>query len=384
MKRLIHLLLITALFFTSTVAQITSKYIVTDQFGFLPDEQKKAIIRDPQIGYDADESYLPGESFAVVNAITKQIVFSGGIQLWNGGNTDPSSGDKVWYFDFTEVDNNGLYYILDETNNTRSYTFEISPAVYKNVLKHAMRTFFYQRVGYAKEVPYADERWADGASHIGPLQDTGCRIFNDRDNPATEKDLSGGWYDAGDYNKYTSWNANYVVEFMKAYIEKPDAWGDDYNIPESGNGIPDILDEAKWGIDHLLRMQLEDGSVLSIVGEAGGSPPSSATGQSLYGSPNTSGTLNTCGAFAIASKVYRETGMTDYADTLLDRSIKAWNWAEANPSVLFRNNDNSYNSGGLGAGQQETDDYGRLTAKLEAAVFLFEVTGDSKYRDFFF
>ena len=56
--------------------------------------------------------------------------------------------------------------------------------------------------------------------------------------------MSGGWYDAGDYNKYTNWTASYVLEFMKAYLENPEAWGDDYNIPESGNGVPDILDEA--------------------------------------------------------------------------------------------------------------------------------------------
>ncbi|MBA7587071.1 Cellodextrinase [subsurface metagenome] len=216
-----------------------------------------------------------------------------------------------------------------------------------------MRTFFYQRAGFEKNASYADKGWTDGASHLGPLQDKNCRIFDNANNADTEKDLSGGWYDAGDFNKYTNWTANYVVEMMKAYLENPIAWDDNYNIPESGNDIPDIIDEVKWGIDHLLRMQQSDGSVLTIVGLSHASPPSSATGQSLYGPASTSASLNTAAAFAISSKVFSSLGVNDYADTLQARSIKAWGWAVANPDVLFRNNDADYNSIGLGAGQQE-------------------------------
>ena len=174
-----------------------------------------------------------------------------------------------------------------------------------------------------------------------------------------------------------------MVDLMKAYLENPDAWADDYNIPESGNGIPDMLDEAKWGIDHLLRLQQDDGSVLSIVGESHASPPSAAKGPSYYGPPNTSATLNTAGALAISSKVYRLAGMNAYADTLLKAALSAWKWAEANPDSLFNNNDPNYHSRGLGAGQMEVSDYGRKMAKLEAACFLFEVTGEANFREFF-
>jgi hypothetical protein len=170
---------------------------------------------------------------------------------------------------------------------------------------------------------------------------------------------------------------------MKAYLEKPEAWADDYNIPESGNGIPDILDEAKWGIDHLLRMQQQDGSVLCIVGESHASPPSAATGPSYYGPASTSATLNTSAALAICSNVYRSFSMNEYADTLLSRAIKAWDWAEENPEVIFNNNDGSFNSIGLGAGNQEVGVYDRGMIKLEASCYLFEATGELKYRDYF-
>ncbi len=360
-----------------------TKFIIIDQFGYLPQAEKIAVIKNPIKGFDAGRSFQPGNIYSVVNAASGEKIFTGSPVAWKSGMTHSGSGDRVWHFDFSGVSEPGTYYILDEQRGQRSYDFIIAENIYNEVLKHAMRTFFYQRAGFPKKAQYAGEEWADEASHIGPLQDKNCRSFFDKDNPDTERDVSGGWYDAGDYNKYTNWTANYIVEFMKAYLERPEAWGDDYNIPESGNGIPDILDEAKWGIDHLLRMQQQDGSVLSIVGEAGGSPPSSATGASYYGPPNTSATLNTAASLAIASKVYRSIDMNSYADSLLTAARDAWDWAELYPDSLFNNNDPAYNSQGLGAGRQEVDDYGRLMVKLEAACYLFEVTGDVMYRDFF-
>lgn len=367
----------------SAFSQSVGKFIIVDQFGYLPNSNKIAVIKSPEVGFDSSEKYVPGANYSVVDVKTGLSVFSGKPVLWKNGATDASSGDKVWHFDFSAVTATGDYYVLDVDQQKTSPKFRISPSVYNEVLKHAMRTFFYQRAGFKKDAAYAGKGWADGASHLGPLQDKNCRIYNAKTNATTERDLSGGWYDAGDYNKYTNWTANYVVEMMKAYLERPEAWADNYNIPESGNGIPDLLDEAKWGIDHLLRMQLPNGSVLSIVSESHASPPSKATGQSLYGPANTSATLNTSGALAIASKVFRIAGLISYADTLQARAVKAWNWALANPKVLFQNNDAAYNSQGIGAGKQEVDDYGRLMAKLEAACFLYDITGDAAYRSFF-
>lgn len=367
----------------SLLAQTVSPYIVTDQFGYLPSSVKVAVIRDPKTGFDAAESFTPGNSYAVVNTATSAEVFSGAPVVWNNGTEDVSSGDKAWWFDFSSVTAAGKYYVLDKSNNVRSFEFEISDDIYREVLKHAVRTFFYQRAGHEKAAAFAGAAWADGASHIKASQDKNARQYNRTNDATTARDVSGGWYDAGDYNKYTTWTANYVVDFMRAYLEAPGAWGDDYNIPESGNHIPDILDEAKWGIDHLLRMQNPNGSVLSIVGLSHASPPSAATGPSLYGTASTSATLNTAAAFAIASKVFASRGMNAYATQLRDAAIRAWDWAVANPSVIFRNNDAAAGTSGLGAGQQEVDDYGRFVARMEAAVFLFDLTGEARFREYF-
>jgi endoglucanase len=360
-----------------------SKYIVVDQFGYLPQGKKIAVIRDPIQGYDRKESFIPGEQYALVDAVSGEVVFKKGLSKWLYGNTDDSSGDKAWWFDFSSFIGEGSYFIVDTINKVRSYEFNISEDVYKEAFKHAVRTFFYQRSGFEKEDKYTGKGWSDKASHIGPLQDKQCRVYNDKNNSATERDVSGGWYDAGDYNKYTSWTANYIVEMMKAYLERREVWTDDFNIPESGNGFPDLLDEAKWGTDHLLRLQNEDGSMISIVGASHASPPSMAKEQSLYGTPNTSSALNSAGAFALASRVYGMMGKKDYAERLKQAAVKAWNWAEANPMVIFRNNEAASGTLGLAAGQQEEDDYNRTMNKIEAAVFLFEATGDIKYRDYF-
>ncbi|GAB4251244.1 MAG: hypothetical protein Kow00109_27000 [Acidobacteriota bacterium] len=364
-----------------------SPYIVVDQFGYLPDAEKVAVIRDPEIGYDAAESFTPGPLYALVEAAGGRWIYSGTPVPWHDGMVDPSSGDRAWWFDFSPVQAEGEYYVLDVDKGVRSPVFRIADDVYAEVLKHAVRTFFYQRAGYPKERPYADEGWTDGASHLGSGQDREARRWFDRTDPSSPtRDLSGGWYDAGDYNKYTNWTASYVIELFRAWEENPAAFGDDYDLPDSGNGLPDIVDEALWGLAWLVKMQNEDGSLLSVMGLSHASPPSAARGPSYYGDASTSATLSGAAAFAYSAKVLRKLGRPEldaYAEELVQRARKAWDWAEANPDVLFYNNSAEHDTGGLAAGQQEVDDYGRFVKKLAAACYLFEVTGEERFRDHF-
>jgi endoglucanase len=359
-------------------------FIVVDQFGYLPGQRKIAVLRDPATGFDATDSYTAGATLQVINTATGSVAFTGTAAAWNGGATDASSGDRAWLFDFSSVTAAGTYEILDVERDTRSARFDIGAAVYRPVLVQAVRTFFYQRAGHAKAAPFAAAAWVDGASHLGPLQDANARRYDAPQDASTERDLRGGWYDAGDCNKYTSWTAGYVTGLLHAYAENPSVWTDDFNIPESGNGVPDLLDEVKWGADHLVRMQNGDGSVLSIVGLPCNSPPSSTTAASLYGNASTSATLSAATAFAQASRIFGSLGTPTfdaYAADLRARAEDAWNWASANPNVIFRNNDQAAGTAGLGAGQQETDDAGRASARLVAAVYLFALTGDTDYRD---
>ena len=360
-------------------------FIVVDQFGYLPEAEKIAVLRDPVSGFDSENAYTPGATLQVVNTLDNTVVFFGSATPWNNGETADTSGDRIWLFDFSSVTTPGAYEIVDTEQDRRSPTFAINQNVYRAVLVQAVRTFFYQRAGHAKAEQFAGASWADGASHVGPLQDANARRYNAPDDEASERDLHGGWYDAGDYNKYTSWTASYVVELLHAYRENPGVWTDDFNIPESGNGVPDLLDEVKWGLDSLIRMQNTDGSVLSIVGLASASPPSAATGQSLYGDASTSATLSSAAAFAYGAKIFdalNTPAFDSYATDLRERALRAWNWASANPAVIFRNNDEAAGTAGLGAGQQEVDDTERAFKRLTAAIYLYDLTGDTSYRDY--
>jgi endoglucanase len=365
--------------------------IVVDQFGYLTTSKKVAVIRVPQVGYDSSASFAPGKSYALIELPTGKVVKTASPTMWNGGNTDQASGDKAWWFDFSEIEAPGKYAVVDLEKGIQSADFSIGEHVYKDVMKHALRAYFYQRAGFEKKPEFAGRAWADKASHLGPGQDTESRPWHEGwSNPFAKsqiKDLRGGWYDAGDFNKYTSWAARYIIVLLHAYEEHPQAFSDDYGIPESGNGIPDILDEVKWGLDWLVRMQNSDGSLLCVQGLDSASPPSDAKGASLYGPPTTSATLMGAAAFAYASKFFAtrpEPDLKRYGDDLKKRATAAWTWATANPNVLYYNNDDSKQPGskGLASGQQEMSETDRLRAQFEAATYLFEMTSEAQFKGF--
>jgi Cellulase N-terminal ig-like domain len=124
--------------------------IVVDQFGYPTRASKIALIRDPQVGYDNAAHFTPGTTYAVVDQSTGKITKQGPPTAWNDGATDDVSGDKVWWFDFSDVTTPGTYTIMDIDKSLRSPEFQIDDGVYRNVLKHAVRMYFYQRAGFKK------------------------------------------------------------------------------------------------------------------------------------------------------------------------------------------------------------------------------------------
>jgi len=350
--------------------------IQLDQFGYLPDSVKIAVLADPQTGYDAALAYSPGPTLEVRNWQTDAVVFSGAPAAWNGGATHAQSGNKVKWLDFTSVTGWGTFYIYDPANNVRSYPFDIRDDVYRVPLRHAARVFYYQRSGFAKTVPFADAKWTDGASHLGENQDLDCRLVTDTTNASLSKDLSGGWFDAGDYNKYVNFTHDTLHDLLFAYQHNPAIWTDDTGIPESGNGKPDLLDEIQWELDWLKRMQQADGSVLSKVSVTGfdaASPPSTDTAARRYGAASTSATLTVASVFAHAARVYASAGQPTEAADLQSRAISAWNWADANPAVVYTNE-------GFSSANPEIYGPHFSARKICAAVYLYALTGGSDYK----
>lgn len=362
------------LFCAALSAQIIDYHLKVDQFGYLPDAAKIAVIADPQVGFNAAETYTPGATLELRRASDNTSVFSAAPTSWKNGATDVLSGDRAWWFDFSSVTAPGEYYVFDPANNTRSEAFRIAPQVYDDLLRTAVRTFYYQRCGAAKPAQFAGEKWADAtACHVGANQDVQCRLHSSP-SIANQRDLSGGWHDAGDYNKYVNFALAPVLDLLLAYQEQPLAFTDDYGIPESSNGTPDLLDEIKWQLDWLLKMQEDNGSVLCIIGGGYGSPASADANVRRYGPATTSASYSAAAMFALGAEVFGQAGFLAYANTLQTAAVSAYTWAAAHPGVQFSN------TGVLAAGEQEVDAYGLFISRLCAAIYLYDLTGDPAYR----
>lgn len=360
-----------------------SDFIHIDQFGYKNNSTKVAVISNPQIGFNSALSFTPSANLQVRNANTDAVVYSGPIQQWDNGNTHSQSGDQGWWFDFSSVTTTGSYYIFDPSTNEASAVFEINDTIYDEVIKATTKMFYYNRSGIEKAAPYVLTPYVDGNSFA---QDEFTRDITDQTNTATTKDMRGGWFDAGDYNKYVTFTETTLHDLLWAYRENPQKFGDDFNIPESGNGIPDILDEVKWELDWLLKMTNPDGSVHIKMGsrnyaENVSTPPSVNTDTRYYGPVCTSAALSNASVFAHASKVFRQfPSMTVYAQILENNAISCWNWVlpYLNNNTLQVNCDD----GSIVAGDADRDSATQRKMALTAAVYLFDITGDNQYNQY--
>ena len=171
-------------------------FIKIDQFGYLPNAQKVAVISDPVAGFNSSSSFNPGSVYQIRRWDNDSVVYQGVLIQWKQGQVHHQSGDRGWWFDFSPVNTPGRYYIYDLDRQLGSYQFEIKDGVYNQVLDQALRMFFYQRVNHAKQPPYADPRWSDKSAYNGVGQDFYATDINDPNNSATARNLSGGWFDA--------------------------------------------------------------------------------------------------------------------------------------------------------------------------------------------
>ncbi len=356
-------------------------HLRVDQFGYRPNAKKVAVLRGAVVGYDSPAPYVPGATIEVRRVSDGAVVWSGPPTAWQSGAVHADSGDRCWHVDFTSLRTPGDYRVHDPANNRSSVSFRIAADVYDAPLRAAVRMFFYQRCGLPKQPPFAHPNWADGASHLGPQQDTDCRAVL---NPvaATSRDLRGGWFDAGDYNKYVNFADDCVHALLDAYLDAPAYWQDDYGIPESGNGIPDLLDEVKVELDWLLRMQEANGSLLhkvSVTSFAAASPPSADTAFRRYAPATASATATGCAVFAHAAVAFGtrpEPALQAYAAQLDQAAAAAWSWLAANPGAI----PSSYDNQGFANVAAEDDAYTQSMNRLAAAAWRFVRGGDPAMR----
>lgn len=364
-----------------------SPFIHVDQFGYTPNAKKVAVLSDPHIGYNSNLSYTPSSTLELRDANTNAVIQTYTPVVWSNGDIDTYwSGDKGWWIDFSNITTEGEYYMHDAGANESSAVFEIKYGVYEEVLEAASKMFYYNRCNMDKQTPYAESNWTDGNNFENALQDANCRFVYDPDNASLEKDLTGGWFDAGDYNKYVTFTMSTLHNLLWAYRDQPDVFTDNFNIPESGNGIPDLIDEMIWELDWLLKMSNSDGTVHIKMGsisyaENADYPPSNNYDQRYYGPTCTSASLTVASVFAHAYTVLKDIpGLNAYANTLLARAEDAWDYAKPfyDSNTLELNCDD----GMIKSGDADFSPELYQEHFIAAAIYLFEATGNSTYNDF--
>ena len=194
---------------------------------------------------------------ALIRDETGKVAYTFRAQDVKNRGRDESSQDLVWQADFSALDEPGRYTI--EVGSAKSDPFLIGKGMYGNALLAGLKSFYFQRCRTALPEPYAV--W-EGKAYT---RSAPCHVHTDvawdyATYPEKKKkwQLEGGWHDAGNYEMYIPSTGPTAQALLIAYESHPALFGEDSNIPESHNKIPDILDEARWGLIWILSMQEPD------------------------------------------------------------------------------------------------------------------------------
>ncbi|MEI7880998.1 MAG: glycoside hydrolase family 9 protein [bacterium] len=269
------------------------------------------------------------------------------------------SYEDVWQIDLSALHAPGDYY-LAIPGVGRSYAFRVAADVYTVPFATVMSGLLHQRCGLAFE-PSWSPIWR-APCHRGQTEYSTATLETAKDIHGLAKfatdgkkhDLYGGHHDAGDWNPRSHLDVARVL--LLAWELNPSAFYDgQLTLPEPGNGIPDILDEARWELDLWCRLQAPDGGVHEYI-ESEGDPREGDAAETdglreFAYAPTASGSYAFAAVAAQAAMAWKAVGRTDDAAVFLARSRKAWNWAEMH--------------GGTGAAD----------LRAEAAAALFRATG---------
>ena len=324
-----------------------------NQIGYMTKAEKIAVVNGDAIKDKA----------SVVDVATGKSVYEGEI---SAPINNKSTGRNEARFDFSSVTTPGTYKIVIGT--IESCEFKIDDKVYDEAFKASLRMFYMQRCGCELTSELAGD-FAHPACHAEK-----AKIYG------TDKkiDVSGGWHDAGDYGRYVVSGAKSAADLMLAYSLYPSAFDDDLGIPESGNGIPDVLDEVKYELDWLFKMQTSDGGVYHKVTCANFPAfvmPEEEKEELIVAPVSTTATGDFAAVMAMASTVYAKFDQA-YANKCLDAATKATNYLEKHTKI-----EGTSNPDGIVTG--EYSDQADIDERLWAYAELFKATGEAVYDEAF-
>ncbi|MCR5718563.1 MAG: glycoside hydrolase family 9 protein [Oscillospiraceae bacterium] len=347
--------------------------ILTNQVGYFTRMAKKATLlstSDKPVKFDLKDS--SGKS-----------VFSGESQVFG---FDKDSGDSVHILDFSDFTQEGTF-TLETAEGAVSRAFSVGVREqYSSMLYDALNYFYQNRSGIPIEAQYITSGDAQKLSRAAGHTSDNARIEQTWGYTASSgsQDVTGGWYDAGDHGKYVV-NGGISLWLMQNQYERAlqrgtaDAYADGtMNIPENSNGFPDLLDEARYEMEWMLKMIVRDGEckdmvyhkVHDIKWTALATAPADDDKERILKPPTTAATLNLAACGAQSYRLWKDLDPT-FAEQCLTAAKAAFEAAKAHPD-MYAPLDESIGGGPYGDNDVSDEMYW-------AACELYAATGDDYY-----
>jgi endoglucanase len=355
-------------------AQTITDRIKINQLGYYTKAPKIAIVTGT----------TDAQTFYITSTNIKDTLFTGKL---SNEKQSANSSTKTKVTDFSSLQTNGTFFVLIPGIG-HSYVFDIADNVNRAAAVASIKGYYYQRASMPLEERYAG-KWHRSAGHA----DTAVYIHPsaaNKERPAgTKISAAGGWYDAGDYNKYIV-NSGITMGTMLSAYEDFSKYFDTLktNIPESNDAIPDLLNELIYNLRWMLSMQdPNDGGVYNKCTNAafdGMVMPGVTTAPRYAVQKGVAATLDFAAVAAQASRILQkyQKQLPGLADSCLKASLKAWLWAEKNPAMEY--DQNAINK--MYEPKITTGGYGDKTFTDEwawAAAELFVTTKNKRYFDVF-
>jgi endoglucanase len=355
----------------TTAVQAQQGFIALNQEGFFPMGPKQAA----WVGATTSAQF-----YILRTGARPDTVFRG---MSSSPKASKNSSLQVSLLDFSALQMPGNY-TIHIGNVPASYPFSISTTALRATAISSLKGFYYQRVSQPLEFVYAGT-WARAAGH----PDTAVYIHPSAANKyrlaGTVISSPGGWYDAGDYNKYIV-NSGITVGTLLSAYEDFKIYFDTLrtHIPESGNKLPDLIDEILINLRWMLTMQdPNDGGVYHKLTNAafdGMVMPGVTTLPRYAVQKSTAATLDFAAVLAQSARILKNfsTQLPGLSDSCLQAATKAWQWALQHPNILYDQDamnktfDPDVSTGAYGDGSVADE-------KLWAAAELWITTGKNIY-----
>ena len=374
-----------------------SEAVHVTQVGFRPDDPVKVAFLSCWLGTGGKLSYAADTGFRVLDDKTGQAVHTGKIALSKAGDArdeDPYkknyNGTDVCLLDFSTLKASGTYRVCVDGIGC-SAPFEIAPDAWRKAFLVSAKSFYHQRSGIPLGLPYSTYKRPrcfhpdDGMTVVAStcsLMDSGNGLnakgtddgnFGNLVKGKTDERVAnawGGYFDAGDWDRRIQ-----HLDATRLLLELAELFPDftkgvKLNIPESGNGLPDLLNEALWNIDFFRRLQTPAGGIRGGIESAEHPRLGEASWQESL--PVMAYAPDPWCSYLYAADAARASALlqplkADLAQTLLDSARKAMEWGEAEFAKI-----------------KETKlPHAVRDARNLAAASLFAVTGEKRWNDLF-